>query len=118
MKLYRNSEWNSSEQLQGELAHLSCRIHDYEYSRGSQALLIAELRGREEVQTAPLSIKKKSWTIQTRWTEANFHEGSNADAITQEGKREDLEKKLRKSQSNLHQSVYQVGQFRPQIKEL
>ena len=39
--------------------------------------------------------KTRSWTIQTRWTEANFRDESNADAITQEGKREDLDKKLR-----------------------
>ena len=34
--------------LQRQYVEMSSRNYDYEYSRGSQALLVAELRGREE----------------------------------------------------------------------
>ena len=99
---------------------MSSRNYDNEHSRGSQALLVAELRGREEGHQALLSqMKQEVGTLKNAsLAEADLREKINADAMTQEETRKDLKKKLRTSQSDLDRSESQVDWLTQQMKKL
>ena len=111
---------NLEHQLQRQYVEMSSRNFDYEYSRRSQALLVAELRGRKEGHQALLpQMKQEVGTLKNvSMAKADLREEINADAMTQEETRKDFEKKLRTSQSDLDRSESQVDCLTQHINQL
>ena len=89
------------QQRHQQYMEFSSRSFDFENSQGSQLCPFAELLGREEVLEAALNYTKQE--VQNLrsagWSAADLREEIDADAITRKENRDDLEEKLRISQS-------------------